>query len=261
MIEVKPEYIGQIEKCFENKIVSVITDEFDDLDLKRYYDSKYKVITLTEAMKWDDFLNWFSAKANFSGLFVTEDTKPRLFIICTDLISQVPSAKKKKTTKKSTRKRKATVPVESFINYVRFKQRAVVILTSECSLKDYKFVIKPILIGELAHYSDLAWCATQIVYGTNLEIKQKIIDFHYNDTSFFNRIIPLLSAHFVKNPEQFFSFYEAIKVYYGARYEFPHENMRSTMLNLLQCKNMKDIVIYPKYYNLFFNKEIDINEL
>ena len=234
-----------IEPLLEQRVCSIITTQFSDIDIQHYLKSRYTVILLEEAKTWNKFIEWITASFTHGMNIVS---RPRLFVINIDLISRIPKIKKasKKTTKKKKSKKKSTIGVKKLIQVIQYYQDANVIFISEKPLKDYRMLIKPILIGDVINFNDASWVATTLMYSKNDKLRNQIID----NISYYDRIVTMSFNHLMKKNIDPKNVMSLMKSYVGLRYKCSNF-IPSFILNMFQQENKKT-VLYPKFYSDIF---------
>lgn len=202
-------------------------------------------------MLWNDFLLWFSSKCGYSSL---SNNKRKIIIVNIDMIARLPNKNKKsKKTKKTTKKN--TTTIEDFLRYVRFYQSVTAIFISEMPLSQYKFIIKPIIIGDIPNYKNAIWCSEKLLYG-NLEEKNNVV----RNVEYLQTPLAIINDFLAKSKTNYKEFYRLASIYLRSWKLIESKALRKMISNLIPSLSDKDSIKYPRYYHKFF-EEIDMNQL
>lgn len=245
---IKNEYITQINNKLDQKVVSIITNEFSDIDLVRIYEENYDVYYLDKPLNWNKFIEWISAVQTHGKYFKTSK-KSDLYIVNIDMLSRIQSVQKKSTAKKSKKsKSKKVMTVDEFINLFRFHIAESIILFSEKPYdKKSKFTIKPIIFGDVPDYTNKIWVVETLMYDTNNDKKLKILD-NVN----FETIKDLLLSQSLRHPEFIDRVIQFLKLYEGLKYETKRSSLNKFILSTFDGSIKKKSFRYPIYYKDLF---------
>jgi len=241
-------HLNKLSKGLEQKVVSVITNEFSDLDLVFHYEKTHRVYYIDEPKTWNKFIEWITAIVSNGGFFMKK--MPTMFVINTDMISRIPKKKKKTSKKKkksSKRKKKTVITPLQLINLFRFKTPHTIIFLSEKPVKENRIGIRPLIFGDIPNYTDKVWIVKNFLYSDDINVKKRILD-----NARFETFVQFLFFQSMKHKDFQQTVIRFTKQYYQLRFETTPESMNNLILSTFSQQLEELPVTYPHFYKSLY---------
>lgn len=238
---IKESHMNQINELIDEGVnpISIISQEFNDIDLEREFKDNYTITVLDKTMTWNKFLKWFHSIANIVPFF--SKFRKRVIIISTDMLSRIPKDKTPKDRAKIT-------SVHKFIQYINISVKVPVILVSEKPIKDYRMKVKPLIIGNIIDYTNTKYIVEQILYEPDVDKTIYVLSKYGN---FYDPLMSILQYNLYRYAKNFSEFDKFIKIYFKIRFEAKLHNVRLLLASSFKLKTRRSVIYPPEYFKTF----------